>query len=362
MATRQQHRGAVAASADASLPSFERFLIAGDRILEPASTTGMTPTIRRSPSMRALALAGLVALAPACDDASETCDAAPGSASDDDAQWRAWNNALSMNGIVLNAMSLNALSLNGFDLGSEGVRLEATRIVDADGVPLSDETLVGAELPGWLSDGTAIALRIDAVRHEDGLTYYTLSYEDENLCGEGMDGLFLGGTWDETGAHHEDEELVSYSCTAGVIAKCVGWGYQPWTVGADLHQSCTRMARADYCGDGVPYTRDGTEIDIFDDVGVLQPTADADGFEFEAAWGPDGATCVSRPRYDEQVVGVGEILPHCWDALPRCESLSHAQALSEAHEITPQLANSSVPTRRLLCEAQLERLAGATSD
>jgi hypothetical protein len=46
------------------------------------------------------------------------------------------------------------------------------------------------------------------------------------------------------------------------------------------------------------------------------------------------------------------VLPHCWDAFPRCESLAQAQATSETREAMPHLANRSVPTPRLLCEAR----------
>jgi len=46
-------------------------------------------------------------------------------------------------------------------------------------------------------------------------------------------------------------------------------GYKPWKVvnGQSLwayHQACTRMMRADYCGDGRPHTREGTPIYIDD--------------------------------------------------------------------------------------------------
>lgn len=59
----------------------------------------------------------------------------------------------------------------------------------------------------------------------------------------------------------------------GGIAKCVDMGYKPWTSAADeLHQACVRMVRADFCGDGVPFTVDGTAIDVQDWTGVQTPT------------------------------------------------------------------------------------------
>src|SRR5262249_42702503 len=61
------------------------------------------------------------------------------------------------------------------------------------------------------------------------------------------------------------------------------------------YQACVRMVRADYCGDGVGHTRNGTPIDIFDHIGIQQdePTP---ALSFEAAWGPDGAICVRHTR------------------------------------------------------------------
>jgi hypothetical protein len=297
----------------------------------------------------------LLGASTACDDVPQTCEevvtlrklTANGLALNG-LDWLGVSlNGLSLNSIVLNGIMINGIVLNGTQLD---VQLDASEIVGADGTPFADAMLVGTEIEGLLSGGTTIALRIDGVRREGGLTYYALSHDGANVSSEGLDGLFVPGSWDAAGALVPTRDAVSYSCTNGVLAKCVRWGYAPWDVGAQAHQSCTRMARADYCGDGVPHTRNGTAIDVFDDLGVQDPIAEPGAFEFEAAWGPDGATCVSRPRFDEEVVGVGEVLPSCWDELPRCDSL--AEATSLAPDAAPHLANRSVPEPRLLCEAR----------
>ena len=85
------------------------------------------------------------------------------------------------------------------------------------------------------------------------------------------------------------------------LGKCVIWGYRPWATAtrcqdqscstvslADYHQACTHLVRADYCGNGVPYTVNGTLIDIFDD---LTPPiqARAGSWGLEARWTPSGA-------------------------------------------------------------------------
>jgi hypothetical protein len=62
------------------------------------------------------------------------------------------------------------------------------------------------------------------------------------------------------------------------------------------------MARADYCGNGRSHTHEGTVLDMYDRLGVSERTTVAvAGFDparasFEAAWGPDGATCLARTR------------------------------------------------------------------
>jgi hypothetical protein len=83
-------------------------------------------------------------------------------------------------------------------------------------------------------------------------------------------------------------------------------GYKPWVRAADgtplwdHHQACVRMFRADYCGDGVPTTRDGTMIDMYGGLG-LEVEEGGRGLRFEAGWGKDGAVCVARPRIPENV-------------------------------------------------------------
>ena len=71
-------------------------------------------------------------------------------------------------------------------------------------------------------------------------------------------------------------------------------GYKPWkTVGGvslrDHHQTCTRVLRADYCGNGVSHTQDGTLINIWDTLpapGPIQQRAvlPPPGMRFEAGW------------------------------------------------------------------------------
>lgn len=109
------------------------------------------------------------------------------------------------------------------------------------------------------------------------------------------------GTWDATGAHQSSTSKFSFGCTSAAIGKCVGMGYRPWAqyAGSSLegyHQACTRMVRFDYCGDGNAHTIDGTEIDVYDLLGLN--TRDASILNpFDAAWSEDGAYCIERQRW-----------------------------------------------------------------
>jgi hypothetical protein len=130
----------------------------------------------------------------------------------------------------------------------------------------------------------------------------------QNLCqpdhhGETR-GLFLEGQWRADGSW--EPRGHTFACTSGVLAKCArNWGYKPWkqvTTASGpvslqpLHQACTRAARADYCGDGISHTRNGTLIDLFDRYG-LNVREQVAGFDAEAGFTTDGAAWMSRPRW-----------------------------------------------------------------
>ncbi|MBC8073944.1 MAG: pentapeptide repeat-containing protein, partial [Deltaproteobacteria bacterium] len=242
-------------------------------------------------------------------------------------------NGKSLNGKGMNGVSLNGVSVNGTKLGAD-VELSGTQLVgtDADGQPIVGAAWVGAILEASVGD-ERIALRITAVERdaEDAsIEWYSLEYHGASLCADGGHGLFLAGVWDETGARHDalagDAEIAySFSCSNGALAKCVDWGYAPDAVGADAHQSCTRMVRADYCGDGQAHTADGTLIDVFDTLDVQRSDTSVD-LAFEAGWGPNGAVCVSRARYTEVGTDGDEIAVSCWEELPACETADEAIA------------------------------------
>jgi hypothetical protein len=163
--------------------------------------------------------------------------------------------------------------------------------------------------------------------------------EWRDLCtAPGPDGTVAGfplaGDWTSDGRHPRGSAGFTVTCTAGAIGKCVRFGYKPWRdTGAeplwDYHQACVRMVRADYAGDGVGYTRDGTLIDLSDRLGIQRPGDDPPGrtLSFEAAWGPDGAVCIRHTRIPEilSTAELAERYPQLADKIgPGCSEIVDA--------------------------------------
>lgn len=202
----------------------------------------------------------------------------------------------------------------------KGARL-ATSLQPLPALQLQEGTLSlptlpsgGVVLRGTASDGSPVDVAVCAAERSGEQTLYTLEVRREdsaqwvNPCVPSAQApspraLAVPGVWDATGARKDTRGLFTFACELGAIAKCSQWGYQPWEPKlADLHQACTRMARADYCGDGQSHTRDHNVIDVYDAQGhVRRETRESQAFSparasFEAAWRPDGAWCLARTR------------------------------------------------------------------
>jgi hypothetical protein len=220
---------------------------------------------------------------------------------------------------------LLSAGLIAFPARSTSVSLEGTllRATLADGTSLAGHQLAGRQLLIG-----PLALRIGAVREDagvPGLFLYEMrarsdAGESDGLCepdahGEGW-AIPLSGQLTEDGRFEPDAGKLTLTCTSGVLGKCLRAGYRFWTpdggVEADaLHrfQACTRLYRADYCGDGKGWTADGTLIDVYDDAGVQSPEPRSE-LEFEAGWSPAGAVCVHHTRVPANI-GLDELLRRC---------------------------------------------------
>jgi hypothetical protein len=231
---------------------------------------------------------------------------------------RAWGSKHQGDGrrSVLVSVDLDAPLLA--DGGVRSLRLENGRLMTS---PQASTRLVGTVLQGTSSDGKPVEVALcgaEPAPDDPDKVWYRIeawnpvAQEWENPCVATHDvaeprALAVGGVWDVRGAHHDVPGRFTLACETGVISKCIGWGYKPWASRdgkslAALHQACTRMARADYCGNGQTHTHEGTLIDIYDSLGVLSRTTEASAgwnpshASFEAAWAADGATCLSRTR------------------------------------------------------------------
>lgn len=206
---------------------------------------------------------------------------------------------------------------------AEGTQFSVTL---ADGRTLLSRDLVGAILQVAMGDAVK-RLRIDAVETDPGdpargrpaapdVFLHTLSVEAadghwENICNPGPDGRrqafpLAGRARADATVWPGQDDAFEITCTGGAQGKCVRFGYRPWEeapAGAapyDLYNSCVRMVRADYSGDGKGTTRNGMLIDLYDSFGIQRAERD-DALEFEAGWTKDGAVCVRHPRVKENV-------------------------------------------------------------
>jgi hypothetical protein len=248
------------------------------------------------------------------------------------------NQGTQLQGVQLQGSQVQGMTLVGFQYAGAtlgGTALDNARIehgelvADQAQATLHGADLVGAHLfaqahdPSDPSSTALVEYRVTAVEAEaamydptaTGATYlYTL---EQNVDGAGTwqaacladsDGkrvaIPLTATWDDHGNRVASSTLFTFGCTTGVIGKCYRWGYRPWVTGhGDLvaaHWTCTRVARADYCGNGRSHTRDGTVINVWDNLspGPIQSRGTTPpGMLFEAGWDTHGAVCFSHARW-----------------------------------------------------------------
>jgi hypothetical protein len=246
----------------------------------------------------------------------------------------------SLLGINLQGTSLPGMTLRGFrregmtlgDYALDHVRVERGEVIAERGpVTLRGPALTGAHLLAEVRNLEAtpsatalVEYRITAIAPESsqydptrtgGTFLYTLEQWVADTgtwrlaCPADIDGrsvaIPLAATWDEQGDRIGPGPRFTFGCTTGVIAKCYRWGYRPWVTGygdlTAMHWTCTRLARADYCGTGESHTRNGTLINVWDRLPppgpIQQPAVAPGGMSFEAGWNTGGAVCLNHTRW-----------------------------------------------------------------
>ncbi len=206
------------------------------------------------------------------------------------------------------------------DPSAAGIQVRETSlvVVAADGRRLTGPDLTGATMA--VSDGWhgKTLIRFDgAERDATGLGWLYNIRVQNDADGHWTDfckpdsvnerlAFAVEGHIDAHGTYLRDPEEFFLTCTSGAVAKCLRLGYLPWKThpsGVTLESyftACTRMIRADYCGDGSGHTSNGTPINVFDRLGIQTKDDDVD-MHFEAAWGPEGALCVAKTRRSDHL-------------------------------------------------------------
>ncbi len=222
------------------------------------------------------------------------------------------------------------------DVAIIGTRFQ---IALSDGRVLAQEELPGVVMA--IGDGSGLQRRVridwsepDPKDATGETTLYALSEQDSaggewhNLCQPDPDGRRLGfplaGRFSPDMRHIAAPRRFFITCTGGAEGKCVRFGYKPWRQAADgtslepLYQTCVRMVRADYCGQGEGTTRNGMPIDPYDDLRIQTPDNDPSQ-EFEAGWSESGRGSVRhvRVRQNTSARRSGPILPEAARATRR---------------------------------------------
>ncbi len=313
-------------------------------------------------------LACSLVLSGGCDDSGALDDELAADDQDDESQREGYdgeaaeeprgavNNGFQLNGFQLNGFQLNGFQLNGFQLNGVEDSANAIAITDID-LPMGNGSVVDSWLDGGdlhlQTDGGEVlsgadlegvkikydvtetnkkgkTVRINSVTPAapgSDVLFYDIDLKLETgpwkpLCLDSMgsptEALLIGRVWSGvTGApvHEGVADRVTFACRDAALAKCVEFGYRPWAEAGgvsleDLHQACTRMVRADYCGDSVSHTVNGTGIHILDQAGIQVADPNV-SYVVEAEWGPDGATCLNVANTRIEGENAGCQLPAC---------------------------------------------------
>jgi ADYC domain-containing protein len=256
-------------------------------------------------------------------------------------------NGMSINGMSINGMSINGMSINGMSINGMSINGTSFTGITSDGQTVSGAGVVGATLTGTLSDGSTIDLRIDSATTlaspNTDVWAYGVSYQTDSgwapLCGSNGSGPILAipilGTFNYQsgvvggGSYTPSSTLFTFGCRGAGIAKCVELGYKPWlpTPNGDDNPlidglvGCTRMLRADYCGNGTSFTVNGTVINVYDRWDIQ---LDTEAWPVEAEWTTGGAACIQSVTQTRAYKLLG-VTPSCFPALIKgsCGNRSH---------------------------------------
>jgi hypothetical protein len=146
------------------------------------------------------------------------------------------------------------------------------------------------------------------------------------------------------GAYTASSTAFTFACRAKTIAKCVELGYKPTLGRTPQLVSCVRMLRGDYCGNGTAATVDGSQINVYDGIGVR---ADTMAWDIEAEWTANGAACISTKSETRFAVNNTGIPTCISNKTVRASSTCGLRGFTSAvliNEIPPRVPKSQTTT------------------
>ena len=258
-------------------------------------------------------------------------------------------------GIVFNTNAVNGLFFSEVDLtgdlhdnviykGAEISHIPLTRIYAVDGELFGEvgETVYrGSRVVGMVIHIIAVIgkvevktdLTIVSADHSQGYWRYGVQYTDvahnkegvptceQDEFGDASMVFYADISVDTTSGDVRDRPKTLYfGCVSGAVGKArtTPWRYAPYDPQVKLEgfETAIRAIRADYCGDGVSYTKPGNKLQLRDQYGYHNFANQA--MNTEAVWASGGgALCLDVPRWAGQVARADV---HCAAALPSCLS------------------------------------------
>ena len=227
-----------------------------------------------------------------------------------------------MTRLLFIALLLSSAVVSAKDVAADGAKLDGSKlVVHAAGQIVEGDRLAGAEI-GAAGGNRYRIEKYEAPEPGKDIHRYVVSAWDGAgwvpFCKDAAAAVPIYGYWDNSGAKHRSKD-VTFACVNAALGKCVNFGYRPW-VSRELdllHQSCVRLLRADYCGDGRSFTKDGTQISINDTIGINPD--DGANWNMEAEWTPRGARCLARARLPDTKLPAcarRRMLKHCGATRP----------------------------------------------
>ncbi|MDC0722090.1 ADYC domain-containing protein [Nannocystis bainbridge] len=263
--------------------------------------------------------------------------------------WRCGFNSADVNGRAIRELNLDGvansegLRITGFLaplglLGNYRLEVENDALVarNPGGQTLKGAQLIGATILVQASGLLSLPVPITVLGYQEVDSWaagapkvptYALLYPDlgallgvRNVCsGDLLDTLasaatVLGGETYDLAAKTvtpNRNRWLTIACAGSAAAKMrlLGYGPQSSATTPAQRQATLKMVTADYCGEGVSYTQNGTEVHWANAGGTVAPGSTAELGDVEAVWNEDGALCLGSPRVAGTVTDCG--LPSC---------------------------------------------------